>query len=206
MFGFTSLNISLRRLALLSLALFAMSEITHAAPVSGTELIEARGNKHGTLQHHSHCPTVGDMEALIRHRAKGPVKNAVFWSRPANAQQAQTLTQIMQPHGTFIHQYITDADMIHWARVCTAAEREVLWKRASYAFAKACTGKAYAVIVPEAIDPNGVWSKIEFRVLRAARKVDAVYIIHPEYLHNYRNIDAVWTKESTDYEQFPAEP
>jgi len=199
MFAFPSPDISLLRLVVLTIALLAVTPTTRALPVRRVEL-DARGNSQSHSQSQlTHCPSVKDIEALISQRSHGTISNAVYWSHPGSPSDAQKLAEKLKGH--WIHSYISDADIVEWGKLCSPVEKGVLWKRASYAFAKLSSGTAYVVTATAKSD--AVWTQYEFPVLQGTGLINAVFSVDPA---DPRKVTQLFSKSPTHNPPLPAEP
>ncbi|KAF8063567.1 hypothetical protein FPV67DRAFT_252287 [Lyophyllum atratum] len=172
MFPFPSPDISLLRLVFLSMMLLAVTSTTRALPIAGVEL-DARGIFSQAKL--THCPSVKDIEAHISRKSGGTLPNTVYWSHPGSMSDAQKLAAKLRGH--YIFSYVSNEDVAEWGKLCAPAEKNALWARASYAFAKLSSGTAYVVTATAKSD--AIWTKYEFPVLKGTGLVNAVFSVDP---------------------------
>lgn len=195
MFTFPSLDIPLLRLVLLTIALLAVTSTTRALPVQIVEL-DARG---GSQSKPNHCPSVRDIEAHIKQKSGGTLSNTVYWSHPGSMSDAQKLAQKLKGH--YIFDYVSNEDVAEWGKLCSPAEKNALWARASYAFAKLSSGTAYVVTTTAKSD--AIWTKYEFPVLKGTGLINSVLSIDPA---NPSKVTQLFSKNPTSHSPLPAEP
>ncbi|KAG6859588.1 hypothetical protein C0991_000468 [Blastosporella zonata] len=144
MFIFSSSDNSLLRLLLLTIALLAVTSSTRALPVKGVTSVElnARGAAQSRPQQ---CPSIKDIEAHIKAKSGGLVKNAVYWSYPGSIKRAEAFVARDRGDRHYIYDFVKNEDIARWGNLCPPEQGNLLWARASYAFAKLSKGSAYVV-------------------------------------------------------------
>jgi len=190
MFYFSSPNIFPLRLVLLTITLFAVTSMTRALPVQIVEL-DARAP--------SRCPSVKDIQAHIMQKSRGTISNAVYWSHPGSVTDARNLAQKLKGH--YFYDFVSNTDVAGWGKLCTPAENNALWARASYAFAKLSSGTAY--VVTDTAKSDAIWTKYEFPVLKATGLINTVFSVDPA---DPKKVTQLFSKSPMGNPPFPAEP
>jgi hypothetical protein len=104
-------------------------------------------------------------------------------------------------NGHYIFNYVSNEDVAEWGKLCPPAEKNALWARASYAFAKLSSGTAYVVTTTAKSD--AIWSKYEFPVLKGTGLINSVLSIDPA---DPKKVTQIFSRSPRGNPPLPAEP